>query len=926
VRQRLGAILSALAVLLSVLTATGFMAVTSASPAAAATPPQTSQGTDFWVTFESNCTINGCGSPSGPGNLYLFISGATATTGTVSDPGISFTQSFSVTPGAVTTIQVPSTAEDDATDTVVPAGIHITAGAPVSAYGLNTLEYTTDGYLGLPTGILGTSYLVEGYGGGFGSQFAVVGTADGTTVTITPSESVDSYTAGTPYTVTLNAGQVYQLVDEAGGDLSGTAITSSSPVAVFAGNDCADVPPTDSACNTLTEEMTPTDTWGTDFLTEPLATRSGDTFRFMASENNTTVEVNGTSVATLNAGQFYETILTAASEVTANNPIQVMQYSNGSSYDGANADPFDITVAPDGQFLNSYTVTTEPQGADPAITSNYINVVAPTSEVGSVTLDGTDIPSSDFTPIAGSAFSGAQVPVPFGSHVLNGPLPFGITVYGFGGYDGYGYPGGFTLSPIATVSQVSVSSGTEPVGSQGCPVATVTDQNGNPVDGVRVDFTVTGANPTTGFAYTGSNGQAQFCYTGAASGNDTVVGAVQSIQSPPATWVWTKTPTTLATTLSGNELTGTAITVPAGTAVTDTATLTGANTATATGTVSYNLYSDSACTDLVAAAGGGAVTAGSVPGSSAETLSNPGTYYWTASYSGDGANQPSSSGCGAETVTVPPTAETTTLSTSLSGGGASGPSITVPSGTAVTDAATLSGTNASSATGTVTYNVYSDSACSTLVNAGTPEPITTPGTLPAASAVTLSAPGTFYWQASYSGDTNNDASTSTCGAAGEVETVTGAKTRPTPTTLRTLLSGTGKVNGVKCWWRGSLITVFAGASVTDTATLNGANAANATGTVTYTVYALVRVSRFPFWRWEPVADGGTVAVTAGLVPPSKAVTLPAGTYEWQASYSGDSRNDPSASRFGSETEIVIPVPQCKYGWNPGFNPFCKLRP
>jgi Bacterial Ig-like domain (group 3) len=156
--------------------------------------------------------------------------------------------------------------------------------------------------------------------------------------------------------------------------------------------------------------------------------------------------------------------------------------------------------------------------------------------------------------------------------------------------------------------------------------------------------------------------------------------------------------------------------------------------------------------------------------------------------------------------------------------------------------------------------------------------------------------------------------------------VTGAKTKPTPTTLKTLLSGAGKVNGVKCWWRGSLITVFAGASVTDTATLNGANASNATGTVTYTVYGLVRVSRFPFWRWEPVADGGTVAVTAGSVPPSKAVTLPAGTYEWQASYSGDSRNDPSASRFGSETEIVIPVPQCKYGWNPGFNPFCKLRP
>ena len=52
------------------------------------------------------------------------------------------------------------------------------------------------GSSGLPTSILGDSYLVEGYGGGLGSQFEVVGTQNGTTVTITPSENVGSYTAG----------------------------------------------------------------------------------------------------------------------------------------------------------------------------------------------------------------------------------------------------------------------------------------------------------------------------------------------------------------------------------------------------------------------------------------------------------------------------------------------------------------------------------------------------------------------------------------------------------------------------------------------------------------------------------------------------------------------------------------------------------
>jgi hypothetical protein len=115
----------------------------------------------------------------------------------------------------------------------------------------------------------------------------------------------------------------------------------------------------------------------------------------------------------------------------------------------------------------------------------------------------------------------------------------------------------------------------------------------------------------------------------------------------------------------------------------------------------------------------------------------------------------------------------TAVTTSLSGNGQSGTSIMVPAGTAVTDTAVLSGTNASTATGTITYNVYSDPACTVAVdvNAGTGESITTPGTLPASTPVTLSTAGTYYWQASYSGDANNGPSTSTCGTAGEVETV-----------------------------------------------------------------------------------------------------------------------------------------------------------
>ena len=62
----------------------------------------------------------------------------------------------------------------------------------------------------------------------------------------------------------------------------------------------------------------------------------------------------------------------------------------------------------------------------------------------------------------------------------------------------------------------------------------------------------------------------------------------------------------------------------------------------------------------------------------------------------------------------------TQIATSLSAGEQSGTEITVDSGTAVHDTATLSGNSVATAGGTVTYAVYSDAACTVLeASAGT---------------------------------------------------------------------------------------------------------------------------------------------------------------------------------------------------------------
>jgi hypothetical protein len=126
--------------------------------------------------------------------------------------------------------------------------------------------------------------------------------------------------------------------------------------------------------------------------------------------------------------------------------------------------------------------------------------------------------------------------------------------------------------------------------------------------------------------------------------------------------------------------------------------------------------------------------------------------------------------CSGSSCTVGGEAAETTLTTSLSGGGQSGEAIAVPAGTPVTDQATLAGENASTAEGTVSYDVYSDPECSTLVTTAGPV-AASEGEVPPSQAAVLYVPGAYYWQASYSGDANNGSSASECGA--ETETVTG---------------------------------------------------------------------------------------------------------------------------------------------------------
>jgi uncharacterized repeat protein (TIGR01451 family) len=320
--------------------------------------------------------------------------------------------------------------------------------------------------------------------------------------------------------------------------------------------------------------------------------------------------------------------------------------------------------------------------------------------------------------------------------------------------------------------------------------------------------------------------------------------------------------------------------VTIGGTITDTATVSGGNSPT--GTVSFALYGPADATCLAAPIftsvdrplSGGTAT------SAAYTTDAVGTYHWIATYNGDANNNTVSGACGDANESVVVSKTTPSIVTSLVSGDKTGASIGVTIGSTVHDTSTLSGATAD-AGGTVHYQVFSNSTCATLeADAGTIAVVNgVPGD---SNSLVFNHAGTFYWQADYSGDAKNGSASSAC----NLETVTVAANAPS---ISTTLSS-GDQSGAK-------ITVLFGSSVTDQATLTGASA-TAGGTVTYTVYTDATCDSIG-------ADAGTKTVTNGIVPASDAVTFPnAGTYYWQAVYSGDADNAPATSACTDEVLTV----------------------
>ena len=421
------------------------------------------RGKRFWTGFMQN--------GFGAQQLRVHIMGTTATSGTVSIPLTGWSTNFTVAANGVAVVQVPNSAENWGSESVLNKGVLVESNDSVNAFISSFQNFTHDLAQVLPVNALGSSYRVDGYHGlpNFNnlhkSELLVVATEDGTEVRITPSvPTLGGQPAGVPFTLSLNAGQTYQVQAATDVmDLTGTLVeaTASSgacrPFVVMGGSMCATAPGACSACDAVFEQMVPRSAWGTRYFTVPIAGATSSTFRVMADENNTTVTIGNGAPITLNAGQRHEVNGNATPVcIQANKPVSVVQLMEGYSCAG-NGDPSLLLLSP-ADRLSTRALFHTPTSAQ--LNQHSISLVVPMASVGQVTLNGNPVSAALFQTYPGCTDRAyASLSVPAGVHRVQAANGFQLHVFGMGFGESYAAMAHDIAPPPAPQDSVVCGSG-----------------------------------------------------------------------------------------------------------------------------------------------------------------------------------------------------------------------------------------------------------------------------------------------------------------------------------------------------------------------------------------------------------------------------------------------------------------------------------
>ncbi len=447
-------------------------------------------GCDYWPTITANTGLD----PRFTFAVVLSNPQTYAVRASITGGALASPRQVDLPPGAIETVTLPWVQELIQTNPLNPGcrllpgercsgaapassvlrrggAYHVHSNGPIAAYQFNPLNFSraggyysfsNDASLLLPQAVLRQRYIVStwpnqvslgGTSGGFVAITAVTGETTEVTIHATSNlaagDGVTAVSAGGERTFSLRTGDVLELVGTGAGDLTGSTIESTQPVAVFVGHNCTTIPGGRPACDHLEEQLFPNETWGRDYVVSALRDRGPGVptvVRILSQADGNQIAFDPPSAhapATLGAGELLEFQTNVNFRVTGSQALLVSQFMFGQGDQNSGlmvGDPAMVFEVPVQQYRTGYDFF-----VPETYPNNFLNIVAP---------DGTEL-EMDGMPLRGSmspvgSMNIFTLPVTGGPHRLRSTnsQPIGLKVYGVAPYTSYAYPGGLDLQLI----------------------------------------------------------------------------------------------------------------------------------------------------------------------------------------------------------------------------------------------------------------------------------------------------------------------------------------------------------------------------------------------------------------------------------------------------------------------------------------------
>jgi len=390
-------------------------------------------------------------------------------------------------------------ADTAATTSDLGVAFELASDVPISLYDIlpygGAQSYLPSASLIFPSTAWGVNYLaLAAHASGVQQWILFVAREDDTGVSIltsitsTPSSTVDVPAPGVTETYTLNRGEYVQL-SSTSGDFSGAILDSDKPIGVYTGDTYLNVATADTdggPQDSTHQQIPPIKALAVEYVGAGIPTRLASLIEESVLYRVTGV-ANGTALAwdpavpagaptTLNEGQVVEfqtrERFTASSQ-DADHPFSLTQYMSGDispcvggCFDGGwTCDPGGqgdtdwIVLVPPAQFFNSYTFFTDPTYGVTAVSLVRVKGDAGFADVEIACL-GT---VTGWTPVGDDGkYEVAHVTLYRGGvgevaacetsqHSASSELPFGLTVWGTDRDASYGYAAGGGAAEINDV-------------------------------------------------------------------------------------------------------------------------------------------------------------------------------------------------------------------------------------------------------------------------------------------------------------------------------------------------------------------------------------------------------------------------------------------------------------------------------------------